>query len=426
MKICPFTIGKILNPNEFINRENELNSILGRIITGQSTAIIGQPHIGKSSFISFMKEIELHKNVVGDTLNRTLFSEIDSHMVGDDFNQCNFWEIVLNPFENLLQSEFLKKSYQNSKNHNFDPFTLEQFFRSLENENRRYVLIIDEFDVLLAHPNLNSAEFFGSLRSLASRCSAFVLVISSRRSLHALNRETQKFNSYGSPYFNVFTEIRLGPLPKWHSEELLYKANGVFNKEDIDYIFRVSGRHPYLLQLSASVLWTYKIENKTDTTSYKQIGDKIYEAAYQHFDDTWRSWSEEHKRIVTAAALVQLYNFIKKSNLDSPSITKDIENYSRELRDLKSDGILAEGEKNTLIITQQAFLWWLADEIRSVIRDNTRFDAWLCKHKMDGILSVNEKERLGSAINTVNTMIKDGAQSLIKASAEGLGKAMTS
>ena len=48
----------------------------------------------------------------------------------------------------------------------------------------------------------------------------FTLIIASRRSLDVLNHATQEINPHGSPYFNVFTEIRLGSLPDKHAQTL--------------------------------------------------------------------------------------------------------------------------------------------------------------------------------------------------------------
>jgi hypothetical protein len=74
----------------------------------------------------------------------------------------------------------------------FGCFVLERFLAQMELTVWQLVLMLDEFDVLLHHPILNCAEFFGGLRSLTSRSrGALALVIASRRPLTSLNEATQ-------------------------------------------------------------------------------------------------------------------------------------------------------------------------------------------------------------------------------------------
>ena len=50
-----FIYGRPVFPGEFIGRQDELNTIFDRISKGESTAVVGEPHIGKSS-LGFIKE----------------------------------------------------------------------------------------------------------------------------------------------------------------------------------------------------------------------------------------------------------------------------------------------------------------------------------------------------------------------------------
>ena len=130
-----------------------------------------------------------------------------------------------------------------------------RLFTALDDAGLRIVVMLDEFDALLSHPILNSAEFYGSLRSLSSRFSSLALIIATRRSLNQLNVQTQEINPHSSPYFNVFTELRLGPLPKRDVAALLSQADERFSSKDRQFITLASGRHPYLLQLAADIMW---------------------------------------------------------------------------------------------------------------------------------------------------------------------------
>jgi len=45
----PFIYGRPVRPGEFLNREAELRTIFNRLRNGESTAVVGEPHIGKRS-----------------------------------------------------------------------------------------------------------------------------------------------------------------------------------------------------------------------------------------------------------------------------------------------------------------------------------------------------------------------------------------
>ncbi|MCB0368025.1 MAG: hypothetical protein KDD45_00960, partial [Bdellovibrionales bacterium] len=133
-------------------------------------------------------------------------------MFDGEIDQSRFWELALSPlqeriFENRNNSN-LAKTFQICKENNFGNFVLLRFLEQLKEENWRLVLMIDEFDIILYNPTLNSAEFYGGLRSLASTTrGALALIIASRLSLSDLDVATQKFSRTGSPYFNIFDEI---------------------------------------------------------------------------------------------------------------------------------------------------------------------------------------------------------------------------
>lgn len=420
MEICPFVSGRALRPEEFRNRNRELHRLLGRLVTGQSTAIIGQPHIGKTSFLNYVLERDARQKTVGNRLDRSIFAYIDSQMLGSRFDQPAFWKQVLIPLIDQFPAGVLYETYKTAENNQFGTFTLEQLFRSLGQKDWQFVLLIDEFDALLTHSVFNSAEFYGGLRSLTSRCAGFALVIASRRALDLLNQQTQEINPHGSPYFNVFTELRLGPLPKGHAQAVIAQAGETFRKRDIEFILRVSGRHPYLLQLAAAVLWEINTQGRQDDARYQDASDEIYTQTSAHFKDTWNSRSDAEKKTITAIALAQIHGIVDSHTFSWKELIEDITDYNPELRRLKDAGTIIATEENSWQITQQAFLWWLADEVKRITRDKTGFEKWLCEQEMDGLFTEEEREKMGQVAKKVSGLLGKGATTLIESFAKGL------
>ncbi len=47
----PFLYGRPVPPSRFVGRKEAVRAIFGRTYNGESTVIVGQPHIGKSSLL---------------------------------------------------------------------------------------------------------------------------------------------------------------------------------------------------------------------------------------------------------------------------------------------------------------------------------------------------------------------------------------
>jgi hypothetical protein len=231
----PFFVGKALSPNHFIGRSKEIRRIVNRLLNGESTALIGDPHIGKTSLLTYLVHSDTRQSLYEGKAAQWYFSMMDTQILGGQLTPVQFWEQALSPIKESLDKEPpdspLIKHYTLCKDNNFGNFTLERLFLLLKKIGRQFVLALDEFDTLLNHPVLNSAEFYGGLRSFASRSDfALVLIIASRTPLSQLNSLTQKFTK-GSPFFNIFAEITMGALTDKEVEKLFSLAKDRFKDQ---------------------------------------------------------------------------------------------------------------------------------------------------------------------------------------------------
>ena len=425
----PFFYGTPVDKKQFFNRRKILRTVVNRLVNrGQSTAIIGEPRLGKSSLLMYLSEPDNYENLYGKHNQKIFFSLIDIQMLGGEFTQAHFWEEALAPIaEEITQnnlSDSVAKHYNICQANNFGTFTLEKLFQQINKDKLRLVLLIDEFDLILHHPILNSAEFFGSLRALASRSrGALAVVISSRQSLTTLNKETQKFNPTGSPYFNIFAEANLEAFPKKDIKELLNLAGDHFHEKDKQFIISVAGGHPYLLQATASAMWEEKEGNDIDEhRRYLTVGQRLYQETKSHYSDTWNFWPPATRKAVTAIALTQMPHLLKHRDFLTSAFLKDLPNFAPEINDLKTIGLVAEDEKipGGYRLTQGAMLWWLADELLRNVRDDKPFEQWLRNQEMVGLLTKQEIDNLAKAAKFLGGLLNKGAVTLIEAYAKGL------
>jgi hypothetical protein len=215
--VNPFFTGKPVSQAQFLNRHRELRRLVGRLLNhGQSSALVGEPRTGKTSLLRYMMDPGCRDELYGEARKGLVFQFMDAQTLGESFTPAGFWEYVFQPLREtklLRGGGSLMQAYTECRKNGFGTFELERVLVQLGQSGHHLILLVDEFDALLFHPVLNRSEFFGGLRSLASRCDALALVIASRQSLGALNRQTQELSRTGSPFFNIFEEIPLGPFP---------------------------------------------------------------------------------------------------------------------------------------------------------------------------------------------------------------------
>jgi hypothetical protein len=426
----PFIYGRAVTSTEFLGREPELRRLFSRLTTGQSTAIIDQPHIGKTSLLKYVLDDPTRTVKFGIQFKQDLFNYLDAQTLRGVKTQASFWESALTPLADALkagqaaQLKSLVAVYALAQKNKFGTFVLEQLFTSLHAAGSRLVLLLDEFDDFLSHSVLNSAEFYGSLRSLASRSAGLVLVIAARKDLEQLNQLTQAINPHGSPYFNVFTEIRLGAFSKKDLTALLDRAGDRFNQQDRKYVSEASGGHPYLAQAAAATLWEAYDEDHEGAALYESAGRALYQQTKLHFADTWRSWTNETRKVVTAVALAQIPQLLGKREFLVSELIEDLHDYSPELEVLETSGLLIEDKDEEYFITQGAFLWWPADELRRNVRDDTEFKTWLQAQELDSVFTNQEKQKLGNAAKRILSVVGKGTTTLIEAFAKGYGEGM--
>jgi hypothetical protein len=419
-QINPFIYSRSISPAEFSGRRAELNRIAGRLATSQSVAVIGQPHVGKTSLLEFLADSGARSAQFGDLFAQDYCVFLDVLAAQGIRAQSDFWKYALSP---LRSADYLAL-YDHATQDGFNNFVLEQVFEELYRAGRKLILLLDEFDTLLSHPVLNNPDFYGGLRTLASRSEGFVLLIAARNPLERLNQLTQELNPHGSPYFNVFVEIQLGALKPEALSALLDRGGDHIDATDRLYVERVSGRHPYLAQATAAMLWDAHEDGLVHKERYSSVGQNLYRQTRQHFADTWRFWTNATRKAVTAVALTEIPRLLAGHKFQVRELVEDFDDFSPELDMLQVSGTLTQNENGEWRVAQDTLLWWLADELRRNVRDETALADWIQAQEMDNLLTQRDKQRLQGAAQATLNVLGKGATTLIETLAKGFGEAV--
>lgn len=160
----PFYYGNPVPPEQFLGRRRELRRIIGRIVNqGQSTALVGEPRTGKTSLLQYLAAPSFRTKHYGAEGKQYLFSYLDAQTLGGKFSQEEFWKYVLQPLKAEIKSgTTLDEAYKMCQENHFGTFVLERLFAQVRNDGLRLIVMLDEFNDLLHHPILNTAEFLAA------------------------------------------------------------------------------------------------------------------------------------------------------------------------------------------------------------------------------------------------------------------------
>jgi hypothetical protein len=428
----PFYYGNPVPPEQFLGRRRELRRIIGRIINqGQSTALVGEPRTGKTSLLQYLAAPAYRTKLYGAEGKQYLFSYLDAQTLGGKFSQEEFWKYVLQPLKAKIESGSpLDEAYKMCQENHFGAFVLERLFAQVQNDGWRLIVMLDEFNDLLHHPILNTAEFFGSLRSLATRSrSALALIVATPRSLTDLTADTEQFSRAGSPYFNFLPEVTMGPLSLRDTSHLFKMAGDRFSAQDRLFVSEIAGGHPYLIQAAASALWeTYDDGERDSVRRWQNAGESLYDETAMTLGNTWRQWPSAMRQAFTSVALAHIPTLLGEQEFMVERFIRDMKDFGPELRELKKRGFTEEEESipGGWRVRPGAFLWWLADELTRTVRSDEAFEDWLRAEVVEGPLTRKERQQLSKVARETIELVQGGVTALISAAAEGVGAGLAS
>jgi AAA-like domain len=357
-----------------------------------------------------------------------LFTEIDCHMLPRDFTPADFWGEALAALPLTVPEEAVARQWQAVAENRFGSFALESLFRLLARFGRRIVLAIDEFDALLNHPNLKG-EFFGALRSMATRTDGLVVITASRLSVAAMNRLSQELNPGGSPFFNNATEVRLLPFSLAESHkliELTLTGTGVaFTDDDYAYINALAGWRPFLMQIAAAGMFESVVEGKSGEARYQAVSKFFHDCAAAHFDDFWRHLSPSEQTAMIILVLGEMKGWADGREFDTSDLGR-MEWYGPELAHLQDAGMVEQVEQRVAIagltlwqgerwrVTSRGFVWWAANNVVAGTRDTTGFDQWLRDKEYHGLFSREQADSVRGLVSSIPNSVISGVAQMTK------------
>ncbi|MEA3351033.1 MAG: AAA family ATPase [Chloroflexota bacterium] len=282
-----FIAGRIQNPDDFVGRKAEISRIFSALETGytgqaQHFNIVAPRRMGKSSLLYYLTRT-YSQNIPHAQAYRVIYVDLDHP-------RCHTRSALLS---HILEQLGIEHPL---------PLKLEEFYDSIAEQRERPdaiwpVVCVDEFEHLIKRKDEFPDSFYDTWRSLGNN-NLLSIIVASQSPLNQLARQEK----LTSPFFNIFTLMRLGEFTPQAAQQLI--ARGNFSPEEAERVLDLGGRHPYKLQLAAKLLYAAKADSQpVDWGGIKK--DFRQQAAYI-FDDPaqthWtRRWSRKLCRWAAAA-----------------------------------------------------------------------------------------------------------------------------
>lgn len=436
MPLNPFRPGKPVPPRELIGRADPIRFLISNIHNMATAFVSGLPHIGKSSLLNYITDEKIRTQHLGSYDSRLHWQDFDCHLLPTDFSANDFWDRLFAQVETDSRFDRLKPNIERVRASHFRPFELSTFFKQCAYTPLGVVLVVDEFETLVSHPSFKDMPFFRTLRSLISNTDGLMMVTASRLRVAKLHERIRE-QMDGSPVFNTQMEICLPPFKDSEIDQLIDQSlagsNVTFDAAARSLVVRLAGRHPYLVQVAASVVFeallvpgTFEQRVDISTSLFRDRSDDF-------FADLWQYLEPEAQLALVILALAEANGHVHGRDYDTGDLAH-LDWYTPELDKLAGLGLIdGESDPRWHADTGNFVLWhgqrwrfsaagmidWVLRIPVAEARKKDSFDQWLQRNQFEGLVTHAEKDKFKGLLKAVPEKVWRESGTFLGALAKG-------
>jgi tRNA A-37 threonylcarbamoyl transferase component Bud32 len=280
----------IQSPRDFYGRSSELSRIYERIKAGrpQSVSLVGVRRIGKSSLLKAIHH-PIHRKKYLPTPQEYALVYMDLQ-AKRNAEPAELLQHVLDELQREYRG-YLKLDVRP------DYDGLKDVIHAFQEAGLKLIFLWDEFESVTRNPMIGS-EFYAYFRALANNFNVAYITTSSAQ-LQSLCHTKEIADS---PFFNIFTNLYLGPFKPNEARKLIVEPSANAGKPleaHVDFVLEIAGHFPFFIQIACSALYSMRRVEKSD---YKKIKEIFMEEARPHFQEFWERFDESQKAAVFALA----------------------------------------------------------------------------------------------------------------------------
>lgn len=283
-----FHRGALRDASDFFGRDAVVAEVLGLLRNRQSVSIVGPRRIGKSSLLMHLCRPPV-RQPFGIANDKMRFVLIDCQELSVSPAE-EVYEIIhaglLSAEANTAQPAAVPGTYR----------ALDRTLRSLAQQNIGVVILLDEFELLAANPEL-SPHFFARLRGLTTK-HGLAFITASQRPLYAVTADEAILSS---PFFNIFVTVSLGLYSEAEARGLLdarmAHRSPSFPPDLCDHLLELVGYHPFFLHIAGYHAFQalQQGDDPADDNFRRALDDAVEIEAHSHLNYLWRNLTAEEK-----------------------------------------------------------------------------------------------------------------------------------
>ena len=309
----------------FFGRSEEIRDLYTRLMGRMSVALVGERRVGKSSLMNALQfpRVRSEHGLPEDIR----FAAVDSQYIGT-----------------VTEEQFLAHLCGRIGRATGVPAPtpgregLEKVLRALQRDDKRLVVMIDEFDELVANPHIRP-ELFNYLRACAGEFPVMFVVVFKESDLDQLVNP----DDVGSAFLNIFGSVYVGPMKEAEARDLICepaaRAGVTLDEGDVEWVQSMAGRLPYFIQVACYHLFNASGLQKLTDDGRQRLQDAFTFEALPHLRYLWSCLLPREKRL--------LRSWEKEGNRKQPEPKE-----SRALKQLLQKGILIETPKGLCIFSR--------------------------------------------------------------------------
>jgi hypothetical protein len=279
---------------DFFGRAQEIKRIYARLNATPpgSVSVVGESKIGKSSLLNFIYMPQ----------NRQEYLEFPDRMIMVflDFQQeqSMTMDSFVRTLTGMASLELNGRLDVSDCSSGLD--CIRSLIHRLDESGYRLAILMDGFESITRNPNFD-LEFFSFLRFLANHFNVAYLT-SSTRPLQILCH-TQEIAD--SPFFNIFSTMRLGLFERADAEQLISIPServgnplGAYSQDLID----LAGLFPVFLQMACSHAVEFLEEHPDRQLDLSMVRRRFYDEAIDYYEHVWESLTVEERKTIECLA----------------------------------------------------------------------------------------------------------------------------
>ena len=273
--VNPYVAGTpVRSEKVFFGRRDALNFAVENLRGGEQNNVLiyfGQRRVGKSSILYRLQESSLKEHYLFAYIDCQGFGEVDT--AGLFYRICNSIYREVKKIQSTLERPTRKKFIEN-------PFgEFDEYLDKVESvlEEKQLVLLFDEYEFLeykVKDGNV-SPEIFNKLRNLMQHREKLAFIFA------GTHRLTELTEDYWSILFNIALYHEIGQLDVEAAKALITEPVRGYLRYDelaIDKILRVTGLHPYFIQVTCRLIINHCNAQQTNFVTLALVNQILKDA----------------------------------------------------------------------------------------------------------------------------------------------------